>query len=211
MPRTRIKICGIRTPEAAAAAASAGADAIGFMFHPHSRRFIEPEDAAAIVVGLPPMIVSVAVFVNPTLDKFMEFEELCPTTHTQLHGDEDEALVRECAPVIKAIRFDKTTIRAELSRWAALPEVDAILVDGSAGGMGTAFDWSVLSPLVRETPKPIILAGGLTPDNVGGAIRTVRPFAVDVSSGVETDGIPGQKNPALIEAFCAAVRRADLG
>lgn len=209
MARTRIKVCGIRDIESALAAADAGADAIGFMFHPRSVRFIEPDAAADIAVMLPPLVSTVAVFVNPTLDRFMDIEEACPTTHTQLHGEESEELVRECAPVIKAVRFDPATIAAELKRWSVMPEVDAILVDGSAGGRGETFDWSALAAASgrERIDTPIIIAGGLTPANVGEAIRAVRPWAVDVSSGVESS--PGRKDPALIEAFCDAVQRAD--
>jgi phosphoribosylanthranilate isomerase len=209
MSRTRIKICGIRDVDSALAAAEAGADAIGFVFHPKSVRFVEPEEAADIAVMLPPLVSTVAVFVNPSLDKFMEMEELCPTTHTQFHGEEREELIRECAPVIKAVKFDAATIAAELKRWNAMPEVDAILVDGSAGGAGESFDWGALAA-VRDRERidtPLIIAGGLTPANVGEAIRVVRPWAVDVSSGVER--APGVKDPALMEAFCAAVMRAD--
>jgi phosphoribosylanthranilate isomerase len=209
MSRTRIKICGIRDTDAALVAAECGADAIGFVFHPKSVRFVEPEEAADIAVMLPPLVSTVAVLVNPTLDKFMDLEEACPTTHTQLHGDEREELVRECAPIIKAVKFDAATIAAELKRWNAMPEVDAILVDGSEGGQGESFDWAVLAQ-VRDRENietPLIIAGGLTAANVGEAIRAVRPWAVDVSSGVERS--PGVKDPALIEAFCAAVMKAD--
>jgi phosphoribosylanthranilate isomerase len=116
--------------------------------------------------------------------------------------------------VIKAVRFDPATIRAELELWGDVEEVDAILIDGSAGGKGVAFDWSALAdavggPGAPKVEKPLFLAGGLTPENVGAAIRAVRPFAVDVSSGVERER--GKKDHALISAFCAAVRQADAG
>jgi phosphoribosylanthranilate isomerase len=207
---TRIKICGIRDEEALFAAADAGTDAVGFVFAPKSVRYIEPEEAWELVGMLPPFVASVGLFVNADLDTFTEIEESCPTSLTQLHGDEPEDLVRQCGPgVIKAVRFDPATIARELQRWDHIDEIDAILVDGSAGGQGTSFDWGALAKVKDNTSKPIILAGGLTPDNVGGAIRTVRPFAVDVSSGVET--APGVKDRALIERFCEAVRRADVG
>lgn len=209
MPRTRVKICGIRDPDAAHAAAHAGADALGFVFVRSSVRYVEPQEAYAIMAGLPPFVSTVALFVNPSVDLFCDTEETCPTTYTQLHGNEDPALVRQCGPgVIKAIRFDQASIAADLARWDAIDEVDAILVDGGAGGEGLSFDWSVLAPLVDNIAKPIILAGGLTPENVGRAIRAVRPFGVDVSSGVERER--GIKDADLIEAFCDAVRRADL-
>jgi len=208
MPRTRIKVCGIRDADAALAAAEAGADAVGFVFVRSSPRSIEPEAAFEIMSALPPMVSSVGVFMNHSLDAFSDIEEICPTTLSQLHGNESETLVRQCGPgVIRGIRYDAATIAAELARWDALDEVDAILVDGSAGGEGTAFDWAGLAAALENVSKPIFLAGGLTPENVGEAIRAVRPYGVDVSSGVERER--GVKDCALIGAFCEAVRRAD--
>lgn len=205
---TRIKICGIRDEDALFAAADAGADAVGFVFAPKSLRAIDPEDAWELVGMLPPFVASVGLFVNADLDTFTEIEEACPTGISQLHGDEREDLVRQCGPgVIKAVRFHPDTIVRDLQRWNAVDEVDAILIDGSAGGEGTTFDWGALAGVKHHTGKPIILAGGLTPANVGEAIRAVRPFAVDVSSGVESS--PGIKDPALIAQFCKAVRQAD--
>ncbi len=208
LSRTRVKICGIRDEQALFAAADAGADAVGFVFHPASKRFIDPEEAWELVGLLPPFVSSVGLFVNASVEKFSQIEETCPTTFSQLHGDEPPDLVRQCGPgVIKAVRFDAASIAAELARWDALDEVDAVLVDGSAGGEGTAFDWTALAAARGRLTKPLILAGGLTPENVGEAIRVVRPWAVDVSSGVEI--APGVKDPRLIERFCAAVMRAD--
>ncbi len=210
MPRTRIKICGIRDPDAALAAADAGADAVGFMFYKNSSRAITPEQAAEIMALLPPCVSTVAVFVNPILDDFCDAEETCPTTLVQFHGQESLDLVQRCGPnLIKAVRFDESTIANDLDQWREVPEVDAVLIDGSAGGEGTSFDWSKLSAFVDDYPKPIFLAGGLTPSNVSEAIRIVRPYAVDVSSGVEK--ARGLKDPALIEAFCQAVFDADRG
>ncbi|TVS08458.1 MAG: N-(5'-phosphoribosyl)anthranilate isomerase, partial [Phycisphaerales bacterium] len=117
-----------------------------------------------------------------------------------------------CGPqLIKSVKFNEATIDEELQRWEEVDEVDTILVDGSAGGEGVAFDWSLLNAAIERTGvrKPIVLAGGLTPENVGGAIRAVRPWAVDVSSGVERER--GVKDTGLIEAFCRAVREADAG
>lgn len=208
MPRTRIKICGIRTEEALFAAAEAGADAVGLVFHPHSRRYIDPEEAWELIAQLPPLVASVGLFVDPTVEKFMELEEDCPTTLAQFHGDEPVELVKQCGPgVIKAVRFQAETIGKDLARWDAVDEVDAILVDGSSGGMGQTLDWNALAAHTDNLAKPLILAGGLTPDNVGEAIRIVRPYAVDVSSGVESE--PGVKDAELIEKFCRAVRAAD--
>lgn len=208
MPRTRIKICGIKDEEGLFAASDAGADAVGFVFHPSSRRYIDPEEAFELIAFLPPFVSSVGLFVNADVDTFSTIEEDCPTTFSQLHGEEREDVVRQCGPgVIKAVKFDPLTIARELERWDKVDEVDSILVDGSAGGEGTSFDWSALAASKGKTTKPLIVAGGLTAANVGEVIKVLRPFAVDVSSGVESE--PGVKDRGLIEEFCKAVRRAD--
>jgi phosphoribosylanthranilate isomerase len=206
--RTRIKVCGVRDADIAKAAADAGADAIGLVFVPDSPRFIEGEAAYAIMASLPPFVASVGVFKDADVDEFADVEEVCPTLFSQLHGDEDVLTVRACGPdVIKAIRFDSGTIEADLVRWASVDEVCAILIDASEPGSGTAFDWQLLRPAMELVTTPIIIAGGLRPDNVGECIRTLRPWGVDVSSGVESSR--GVKDAQLIEAFCRAVREAD--
>ncbi|MCB9838978.1 MAG: phosphoribosylanthranilate isomerase [Phycisphaeraceae bacterium] len=206
--RTRIKICGIRDEATAHAALAAGADTLGFVFHKASPRFIEPDEAWAIIQTLPPMHTTVGLTVGASVEAYSRIERQCPTDFGQLHGDEPEEVVRACGPrVIKAVRFDRATIAAQLRRWGAVDEVDAVLVDGSAGGMGEAFDWSALAGACGECAKPIILAGGLNAANVGEAIRVVRPWAVDVSSGVERER--GVKDAGMIREFCAAVRAAD--
>ncbi len=208
--RTRIKICGIRDHEAALAAADAGADALGFVFVESSPRFIDPDDAAAIMYALPPMVTPVGVVRDLSVDEFGDLEQACPCVLMQLHGDEDDKTVAQCGPgIIRAIRFNPETIDADLKRWSRLTEVDAILVDGSAGGEGASFDWNRLADAARATPlpKPIIVAGGLNPDNVAGAIAACHPWAVDVSSGVES--APGVKDLGAVRAFCEAVRDAD--
>lgn len=206
MARTRIKICGITDADTAFAAIEAGADAIGFVFVRSSPRYIKPELAAEIMSSLPPLISTVGVFMNHSIEAFLDFEETCPTTHTQLHGNEEEKLVKQCAPVIRAIRFDPETIAAEMQRWT-MDEVEAFLIDGPVAGSGEAFDWEALAPHLENSPREVFLAGGLTPENVGAAIRACRPFAVDVSSGVEKER--GVKDHDLIRAFCEEVRRAD--
>lgn len=207
VPRTRIKVCGIRSLDIALAAVDAGADALGFMFVKSSARSIDPEAAAEIMWGLPPMVTSVGVFMNASVDTFSDFEELCPTHYAQLHGNEDEATVKACGPAIKTVRFDPATIRHDLERWSVIEEVDAILVDVVAPPDGSTPDWVGLAAATNECATPIILSGDLNPATVGAAIRAVRPYAVDVSSGVEVDR--GVKDPALIEAFCDSVRAAD--
>ena len=208
MFRTRIKICGIRDIESAITCAESGADAIGFVFVKASPRAVTPDEAFEIQASLPPFLSTVGLFKNASVDFFCDAEETCPTTMVQLHGDESEQVIRQCGPnLIKAIKFDASTIEKELARLSKIDEVDAILVDGSAGGEGTSFDWEALRPHAEGLELPLIVSGGLTPENVGEAIRVLRPFAVDVSSGVES--APGVKDPERIAAFCEAVRRAD--
>ncbi len=211
LPRTRIKICGIRDIHSAHTAADAGADAIGFVFVESSPRFISPEEAFEIMGALPPFLATVGVTQNLDVDDFTDIEEVCPTLYSQLHGDEPERDVRACGPdVIKGIIFDPanpSAVAAQLQRWANVEEVCAVLIDAPMPGAGAPFDWNLLEPFMDLVNIPIILAGGLTPDNVGEAIRTLRPWGVDVSSGVESQR--GIKDEAKIEAFCEAVRRAD--
>lgn len=206
--RTRIKVCGITTPEIAAVAVDAGADAIGFVFVENTPRYIDPDDATEIMFGLPPMVSAVGVIRDLDVDQFCELEQRCPAQLMQLHGRETVDIVRQCGPgVIKAFKFDQATIASQLERWNAVEEVDAVLIDGSDGGTGEAFDWNALADHLDGFDKPIILAGGLDADNVAEAIRIIRPYAVDVSSGVESS--PGMKDPEKIAAFCAAVRAVD--
>lgn len=209
MPRTRIKICGVRDADTALAAAECGADAIGLVFVKTSPRYVGPAAAWDIAAYLPPFVSSVGLFMNTKPDEIEKVRELCPFDLVQLHGQEPEPTVRALGSgVIKAVRFDAATIEADLMKWSRLTEVEAVLVDGSAGGEGEAFDWEALAKVTDSCAHPIILAGGLTPQNVGDAIRIVRPWAVDVSSGVERE--KGVKDIELIAEFCEAVRLADL-
>jgi len=126
----------------------------------------------------------------------------------QLHGKEPVDVVCSCGPgVIKAFKYEDATINSQLTRWAKVEEIDAILIDGSAGGSGESFDWNALAPHIKDYPKKVIIAGGLDASNVAQVIKTLRPYAVDVSSSVEDE--PGVKNPQKIADFCAAVRAAD--
>ncbi len=203
---TRVKVCGIRTPEEARAAADAGADAVGFVFWPPSRRYVDPQEAAHIAQVLPPFVVRVGVFVNEPPEGVEEVARRVGLDAVQLHGDEPpEVCARIPRRVIKAIRVrDAGSLKA-----AAAYSVSALLLDTYApdtyGGTGRSFDWSLVEA-IRYLRCPLILSGGLTPENVGEAIRRVRPYGVDVSSGVETGG---RKDPEKIRAFVAAVRRAD--
>jgi phosphoribosylanthranilate isomerase len=206
--RTRVKVCGITGIEAAMAAVDAGADAIGFVFVEGTPRYIDPEAAAAIMYGLPPFVSTVGVVRDLDVDQFCELEYKCPAHTMQLHGKEPVDVVRQCGPgVVKAFRYEEATINSQLTRWAKVDEVDALLIDGSDGGEGTAFDWSKLAPHLEGYQKKIIIAGGIDEHNVGEVIETLRPYAVDVSSGVEDEA--GVKNPDKIARLCAAVRAAD--
>ena len=197
---TLIKICGLRSAEMARAAIEAGADAIGFVIEvPGSPRTLTVGQANAIAATLPPRIITIAV----VSDSDPAVAEQWHGTWLQLHGNEDERTVARFARtrhVIRGFRFDPEAIR----RWNDCTDVNTLLIDGSAGGRGEAFRHEELAALMPRISKPVVLAGGLTPDNVADAIRTVRPWAVDVSSGVET--APGVKDEGLIRRFCAAVR-----
>ncbi len=208
MPRTRIKICGVRDAATALCAVECGADAVGLNFVPSSPRYLEPEAAWEIASLLPPFVMRVGLFANVKAADFFRAKETCPFDYGQLHGQESEPVVRECGPwIIKAVRFDAATIENELRRWSRIDEVDAVLVDGSSGGDGLTLDWHALAVVRDACDHPLILAGGLTAENVAEAIAIVRPYAVDVTSGVERER--GVKDPALIAAFCDAVHRAD--
>ena len=201
----RVKICGIRTEADAVMAAEAGADAIGMIFAPGARRQIDAAQARRIAAALPPFVTKVGVFVNEPLDRVRALVESIRLDAVQLHGDEtpeDCATVREWGvTVIRAIQvagpLDAGVLRA-------LP-VHAVLLDtyrpGVRGGTGETFDWSHAVPVARC--MPVILSGGLRPEFVAEGVRMVRPYGVDVSSGVETDG---RKDPAKIQAFIAAAR-----
>lgn len=201
-PRTWIKICGIRTAEDAAVAAQAGADAIGLMLAERSPRCITFHEAVAIVESLPSSVKPIAVFADAPIERISAW----PGDWVQLHGDEDETLIIAVASshrVIRGFCFDPAAVR----RWEQCEGISALLVDGSTGGGGTMFDHGLLREMISGLRKPVILAGGLTPENVADAIRAVRPWAVDVSSGVERER--GVKDHEKIRAFCAAVRAAD--
>ncbi len=204
--RTRVKICGLRSEADVLAAIDAGADAVGFVFVRSSPRYVEPEAAADLVCMLPPLIDAVGVFADEKAAVVCEIAGEACINLVQLHGSEDAAcveMVREAYPVIKGIRYGDDAMRC----WAGEMNIDMLLVDGSEGGRGAALDWQALAAQRGSIRAPLMLAGGLTPDNVGEAIAAVRPYAVDVSSGVERER--GVKDPALIRRFCRAVRGAD--
>ena len=204
--RTRVKICGITRIEDAIAAAQAGADAIGFVFDPKSPRHVHPDQALKITRALPPFITTVGLFVNPAPDTVEGVLGHVPLDLLQFHGNEKpEQCRRYHRSYIKAIHMKPDVDPRAMARLygdAAGLLLDTYVAD-VAGGSGQAFDWSRIPP---DLGKPVILAGGLTPENVTAAVRQVRPYAVDVSSGVEQS--KGIKDAARISAFIEAVREA---
>lgn len=206
MPAVRSKICGITRIEDALAAIDAGADAIGFVFYAKSPRAVSVEQARAIIAALPPFITTVGLFVNVSRCELTEILEVVPLDLLQFHGDETP---EDCdgyhRPYIKALRVQAGDDIAASCR--AYSRASGILLDtyvaGVPGGTGEAFDWSLIP---HELSKPIILAGGLTPDNVAQAIAQVRPYAVDVSGGVEVS--KGIKDHDRIRAFMRAVQHS---
>lgn len=203
MSDTLIKICGITRIEDARSAVDAGANALGFIFYPPSPRYIDPDHAQAIIKVLPPFVTTVGVFVNQGPEEVARFLDKAQVNLLQLHGDEDPELCRSYDhPYIKSLRV-KAVEEAGLA--AQYPDARGILLDTLVsevyGGSGEAFAWQRLPSSVTQ---PVILAGGLNADNVSKAIRLVRPYGVDVSTGVEI--AKGIKDEAKITEFVAAVR-----
>ena len=191
-----------------AAVVNAGVDAIGLIFAGQSPRYIEPEKAREIVAGLPPFVDAVGVFVDQPLDEVTEIARYCGLTMVQLHGSEPPDYCAEIAcRVLKAFRVKDSLSMDDLAPYAG--EVAAFLFDTFqeklAGGTGQTFDWSLLKRL--SLVKPVVLAGGLIPENVGEAIRQAHPFAVDLNSGVEF--APGRKDLDKVRAAIAQVAAAD--
>ncbi len=202
----RVKICGITNPADGAVAFGAGADALGFIFYRESPRFIEPAQAREITRSLP-FIIKVGVFVNSSIEKIKEVIAETRINVIQLHGDEPpEFCTAFDLPVIKAIRVKDQTSLSRIREYY----VSALLLDsyvpGQLGGTGEKFNWDLARQARESTTRPIILAGGLTPENVGDAVAKVGPFGVDVSSGVEFS--PGKKDPIKVKNFISRARAA---
>lgn len=209
--RTRVKICGITRPQDAGAAAEAGADAIGLVFYPRSPRYLSAERAVQIRDALPPFVQTVALFVNPDAAQVSQVLGRVRPSLLQFHGDEAPAFCAQFGmPYVKAcrVRSEAGTGVDLLEYLRAFSGAAAWLLDSFVeeyGGVGERFDWSLV-PARRD--RPLILSGGLARDNVAEAIRRVRPWGVDVSSGVES--AKGIKDAARIAAFIAEVRDADV-
>ena len=207
--RTRIKICGLTRPEDVDAAVEAGADALGLVFYPRSPRYVSLEHARTLVQRIPPFVTPVGLFVNATEQEVLQACAAIPNLLLQFHGDEGpgqcEAPQR---PYLRAARmsegFDLLDFAAQ---YAATEHAKAVLLDAhleAYGGGGKVFDWSLIP---SDVPLPVVLSGGLNPANVTDGVLRVRPWAVDVSSGVEVS--KGIKDPLAMRRFCEAVREAD--
>jgi phosphoribosylanthranilate isomerase len=205
--RTRVKICGITRPQDARDAAALGADAIGLVFWPHSSRAVTVAQARDVCAALPPFVTRVGLFVDAKATELAAVLEKVPLDMVQYHGDESPATCRAAGlPYLKAVRM---RAGIDLGRVAGdYADATGLLVDayreGQPGGTGATFDWGVLP---AEPGFPLVLAGGLEPGNVDAAIARVRPWAVDVSGGVEAD--KGIKDAAKMAAFMQGVRDGD--
>ncbi|PLX78390.1 MAG: phosphoribosylanthranilate isomerase [Desulfuromonas sp.] len=200
----RVKICGITNEADALHAVACGADALGFVFFAKSPRCVDVARVRAIVDCLPPLVATVGLFVNETVETVNRTVAAAGIDVVQLHGDETPEDCRKIErPVIKALRVKGRETVAE----SGLYPVRGILLDAwhpdKFGGTGSSFDWTLAAEVSSEVP--LILAGGLTPENVADAIRAVNPYAVDVSSGVES--APGKKDPEKVAAFIANARK----
>ena len=203
---TRVKICGITNWDDALAAVECGADALGFVFHRASPRYISIAQAQTIAGKLPGHVIRVGVFVDAEAEFVISANRDCGLGWLQFHGQETSAYCRQFRMrVLKAFRIRDADSLLPIAGY----DTDAVLLDsyvaGKAGGSGETFNWQ-LALEAKRFGKPLYLSGGLTPDNVGGAVRMVRPFGVDVSSGVEA--APGKKDPGKMRDFIAAVRAA---
>jgi len=202
----KVKICGITRPEDAEAAVQAGADLLGLVFYDQSPRYVTVEAASEIARRIPPYVLRVGLFVNPTPKLVAEAITRCGLQMLQFHGDESPGFCRQFNMMtMKAFRMTGPETLATLPQYPT----DAWLLDahvqGRFGGTGQTFDWA-LAAKATQLGKPVFLAGGLTPENVSEAVRAVRPYAVDVSGGVEVS--PGRKDAAKVRAFVAAAKQA---
>jgi len=203
----KIKICGITNVEDAEVAVRAGADALGFVMYRKSPRFVESAVVRSIIAGLPPFVLAVGVFVNEEAERVRALMDECGLALAQLHGDESAQYCQNLGrPALKAIRLKDRGAFRVLAELHGRANVRGFLLDAFSdqayGGTGQTVDWTLAQEAARSTP--IILAGGLNPANVADGIRVVRPYGVDVSSGVERS--PGKKDPDKVKAFVEAAR-----
>jgi phosphoribosylanthranilate isomerase len=217
MKRTRIKICGLTRPEDVSAAVNAGVDALGFLFYDKSPRFVTAAQAAALMSAVPPFVTTVGLFVNATEQEVSAVTHIAPVTLLQFHGDETPAQCAALAsianrPFMRVFRVRPDTRPADLLEYeneyrAASPLFSGLLLDAfvdAYGGAGKVFNWSLVP---KEIAPRVVLSGGLNVQNATDAVVRVRPYAVDISSGVEQQ--KGIKDAHKIAAFVQAIRAAD--
>lgn len=205
--KVKVKVCGITSLSDAMAAAILGADALGFIFYKKSPRFIEPERARKIISNLPPMVKTVGVFVDEQPENIKEIGKICGLDLFQLHGEESPEFCKSLMPrSLKAIRIRDKARDEEIHAYKG--SVRGILLDtwskDAKGGTGQTFNWEIARDIVKGFEVPVILAGGLNPENIKDAIKKVKPYGVDVSSGVEK--APGVKDQRLLEEFFMALK-----
>lgn len=205
---TRVKICGITRIQDGLIASQLGADAIGLVFYPPSPRYVSVEQAADIVRAMPPFVSSVGLFVNPTEQEVFAVTKCMHLDLLQFHGDETPEFCSQFGlPYLKAVRVKPgiDLVQYALRFKSAKGLLLDAFVEGTHGGTGQGFDWSLIP---NNLPLPVVLSGGLHPDNVEDGIRQVRPWAVDISSGVEAS--KGIKDVVKMTAFMQGVRNADV-
>jgi phosphoribosylanthranilate isomerase len=207
MNSIKVKICGITNPLDAQSAVEAGADALGFLCYRQSPRYVGPDTIRRIVADLPPFILAVGVFVDEEPKVIRDVMDACGLAIAQLHGDESAAYCEALGrPVLRAIRLRDRDSLLQLAEYRGRAAVRGFVVDAYAkesyGGTGQVVDWNLAAEAARAVP--LLLAGGLTPKNVSEAIRKVRPYGVDVSSGVEIS--PGKKDHEKLRAFVRAAK-----
>ena len=206
---TRIKICGITNLDDGLEAIAAGVDALGFVFVPNTPRYITPSQAKLVIKQLPPFITNVGLFVDSEIDEIKDIVNHCKLDAVQLHGNESPEMCSQISlqtKVIKSFHVKKElqVLRNEIANYRVAAYLLDTFIKGKAGGTGQTFDWRIAEGLSQR----IILAGGLTPDNIGTAIAQLQPYGVDVSSGVEKS--PGKKDTNKIYSFVRQVRKANL-
>lgn len=203
----KIKICGITNIEDAQLAVQAGADALGFILYPNSPRFVEIQVVKSIVNQLPPFVLPIGVFVNEEQTMVQNVMDVCGLALAQLHGEESPSYCESLGyPVLKAIRLRDRSSFLSLAEYKGRAGVRGFVLDAFSeseyGGTGKVADWDIAAEAAKAAP--VLLAGGLSPDNVLEAIHRVQPYGVDVSSGVEVS--PGKKDPHKVQAFIQAVQ-----
>ena len=206
---SKIKICGITNLEDAFASTNFGADSLGFNFYPKSKRYIKPEDAFEIIKKIPKEVKKVGVFVNSNLDEVLKISNFLGLDSIQLHGDETQTFVKKLrkqtgTEIIKAFRVETRFEPTVTKKF----DVDAVLLDGfhpkEFGGTGRKFNWDIANEVKRIFPK-IYLAGGITPQNIKEALKTVFPYFIDICSGVEIK--PGKKDPEKLKEVIFQVKK----